>query len=399
MEFVSGMRDIYPKEARLRRKICQILCQLFERWGYEEVEPPIIESYQVLAKTAGEEIQKRMFQFVNREGKLVCLRPEFTTSVARMFAKELESRLPRRVYYAGKIFRYPVSPFRLESELTQIGIEKIGSKTIESDGEVIALALSSLEAAGIEQFQVDIGHVGIFRYLLRKLPLNDDQKNEVKEMVKSKDFVALQNFWQCHQLDTHPVATFLLRFPFLRGKEEVLMEGKRFASEPEWIQILDYLEELFARFRDFGFEECLFLNLGLIRDFDYYTGVIFEGFSPYLGYPILAGGRYDELFRLFGKDLPACGFALFLERVVEVMEKKEKQEEPFRPIYLVHPPGRRAKAFQIAERLRREGLVVIMEENEGETFLLKTPEETLHLSLLENENLETTIKELKRWKS
>jgi len=394
LELSLGMRDIYPKEARLRKKIRETLCNLFERWGYEEVEPPTIESYEVLSKTIGKEIRERMVQFVNREGKLVCLRPEFTTSVVRMFAKESTEDLPRRVYYAGKIFRYPSSPFRFESELTQIGVENIGANTRASDAEVIALAVSALQAAGMEEFQVDIGHVGIFRYLLSRLPLSEEEKNVVKELLKGKDFVALQGFWEAKKLHTHPVASFFLRFPFLRGKEDIFAAEREHFPDPEWWQILDYLREIFHILRDFGLEKQLFVNLGLIRDFDYYTGVIWEGFSPHLGYPILAGGRYDELFRLFGKNFPACGFALFVERVVEVMQKGGKEECPF-IVRLIYPPKWRSRAFQMAEKLRREGLGVVMEEKEGEAFFLTTPEKTLRFSLQESDNLELMVKELR----
>lgn len=396
MESILGMRDIYPREARARKKIRETLCRLFESWGYEEVEPPTIESYEVLARTTGEEIRERMYRFVNREGKLVCLRPEFTTSVARMFAKEGEENLPRRVYYAGKIFRYPTSPFRLESELTQIGVEHIGSSTIESDGEVIALAVSSLKALDIRDFQVDIGHVGVFRYLLARLPLNEEEKDVVKDLVKKRDFVALQGFWEEKSLKKHPVANFLLRFPFLRGQEEILAEGQAWFQDPEWAGIMEYLEQIFARLREFGFGEYLFLNLGLIRDFDYYTGVIWEGFSPYLGYPVLAGGRYNDLFRVFGKDLPACGFALFLERVVEVIQKERNGgEETSSCLRFTYPPGWGAKAFQVAEKLRQEGFSVIMEETKGDLVTLILPAKTIHVPIREMDNMEKIIKELR----
>ncbi|MEN3185516.1 MAG: ATP phosphoribosyltransferase regulatory subunit [Atribacterota bacterium] len=396
MESILGMRDIYPREARLRRKIQETLCQLFKSWGYEEVEPPTVESYEIFAQTTGEEIRERMYQFVNREGKLVCLRPEFTTSVARMFAKEEETNLPRRVYYAGKIFRYPASPFCFESELTQIGVEHIGSNTIESDGEVIALAVSSLKALGIHGFQVDIGHVGVFRYLLAKLPLTDEERSIAKDLIKKKDFVALQNFWQKKKLEEHPAATFLLRFPFLRGREEILLEGQEWSQDSEWTTIMEYLKQIFVRLREFGLAEHLFLNLGLIRDFDYYTGVIWEGFSPHLGYPLLAGGRYDELFQIFGKDFPSCGFALFLERVVEAMQKyKSWEEKVTSPIRLTYPPGWGKKAFEVAEKLRQEGFSIVMEETEDEAFTLTSPVKTIQFSIPEMESIEKIIKELR----
>ncbi|MCX7668345.1 MAG: ATP phosphoribosyltransferase regulatory subunit, partial [Atribacterota bacterium] len=277
-----------------------------------------------------------------------------------------------------------------------IGVEHIGSNTIESDGEVIALAMSSLKALGIHGFQMDIGHVGVFRYLLAELPINEEEKSVAKDLVKRKDFVALQNFWQSKNLEKHPAAIFLLRFPFLRGKEEILSEGKDWFQNSKWADIMEYLKQIFARLQEFGFAEHLFLNLGLIRDFDYYTGVIWEGFSPYLGYPLLAGGRYDELLRLFGKDLPACGFALFLERIVEVIQKeKNRIEEVPSHLRFAYPPKWRTKAFEVAEQLRREGFSVVMEEARDEVFTLISPAKTLHVLIQEIDNVEKIIKELR----
>jgi len=126
LELVFGMKDVYPWEAKVRRSIEARLRTLFERWGYAEVEPPTLEYYATFEKTMSEEMKERIFKFLNRDGKLVCLRPEFTTSVARMFAQGNALPLPLRVYYSGKVFRYPSSPFRTESEFTQIGLEHIG---------------------------------------------------------------------------------------------------------------------------------------------------------------------------------------------------------------------------------------------------------------------------------
>lgn len=395
MESVLGTRDIYPKEARMRKKIRETLCALFESWGYEEVEPPTIESYQILSKTIGEEIRRRMYQFVNREGKLVCLRPEFTTSVARMFVKERHENLPWRVYYAGKIFRYPTSPFRLESELTQIGVENIGSNTTQSDGEVIALAIASLREIKVQEFQMDIGHVGIFRYLLSQLPLEEEEKNRLKDLTKKRDFVALEEFWCRKKLEKHPAAKFFLNFPFLRGKKEIIPYARELFGDSGWIATLSYLEEIFQRLEDFGFGDRVFLNLGLIRDFDYYTGVIWEGFSSRLGYPILAGGRYDELLGLLGKNLPACGFALFLERVMEVFHKEDFPQQNFFSLRFFYPPKWRSQAFQIVENIRKKGFSVVMEEVGEEEFVLSTPQGTFRFSLSEAEKIELVVKELR----
>jgi ATP phosphoribosyltransferase regulatory subunit len=375
LELVFGMKDVYPWEAKVRRSIEARLRTLFERWGYAEVEPPTLEYYATFEKTMSEEMKERIFKFLNRDGKLVCLRPEFTTSVARMFAQGNALPLPLRVYYSGKVFRYPSSPFRTESEFTQVGLEHIGQSGSAQDAEIITLAILALRETGIRSFEVDIGHAGIFRGILEVLPLKNGEKEEARIALKKRDFVALQTLCSRKPLPS-PLSQFLLQLPFLRGKRDLLERLSCLSSESEeWQRAVWDLLKTWEILEDFGMTEHLSINLGLVRDFDYYTGVVFEGFSPGVGYPLLAGGRYDELFRVFGKDVPACGFALFLERVLEALQKETAWQEGDNatPSVLFYPPRLRRRVFELAEKLRSQGIPLVMEEHEEETILLITP--------------------------
>ena len=167
LDLVLGMKDTHPQEVLKKREIEFKLRHLFSSWGFEEVETPTLEYYATLQKVIGDELKERLFQFINREGKLVCLRPDFTTSIARKYSSDLiiENKTIR-VFYDGKIFRYPSSPLRTESELTQMGLENIGDNSPAVDAEVIALAIIALQEAGIRVFSVHIGHVVFIRGIL-----------------------------------------------------------------------------------------------------------------------------------------------------------------------------------------------------------------------------------------
>ncbi|MEN3184210.1 MAG: ATP phosphoribosyltransferase regulatory subunit, partial [Atribacterota bacterium] len=336
--------------------------------------------------------QERIYKFLNRDGRLVCLRPEFTTSVARMCARE-SGPLPIRVYYSGKVFRYPSSPFHTESEFTQIGLECIGRGGPAKDAEVIALAILALKATGIRNFEVDLSHAGIFRGILESLPIPSPQREDVKKAMKKRDFVALHNL--CKNSNLPPsLEAFLLRLPFLRGKRDLLENlASLFPESEKWQKAVQELLDTWIALEDFELSEYLSVNVGLVRDFEYYTGVIFEGFSPQVGYPLLAGGRYDELFLVFGKHFPACGFAIFLERILEVLEKEAPwQEEWHSPPVLLYPPFLRKEAFSVATYLRSKGFALVLEESEKEGCTLVTTWGSFALANLDAQVLERFLK-------
>ncbi len=344
-------------------------------------------------KTMNEEMKERTYKFLNRDGKLVCLRPEFTTSVARMCARSNGS-LPLRVYYSGKVFRYPSSPFRTESEFTQIGLECIGQAGPAKDAEVIALAILALRETGIQSFEIDLSHAGIFWGILESLSLPPFEKEKAKAAMKKRDFVTLQNL--CKKSDLPPPLTALLpRLPFLRGKKDLFDELRSILSESQkWQRAIQELFATWEILEDFGLSAYLSLNAGLVRDFDYYTGVIFEGSSPQVGYPLLAGGRYDELFQVFGKDYPACGFALFLERVLEALQKElPRWEEEHTPPVLFYPSPLRKKAFRFAEQMRGKGIPLILEEDQKDRIVLVTTLGSFSFEEFEEETLEHLLKE------
>ncbi|MEN3202375.1 MAG: ATP phosphoribosyltransferase regulatory subunit [Atribacterota bacterium] len=392
MELVFGMKDVYPWEAKIRRNIEMRLRELFERWGYAEVEPPTLEYYALFEKTMNEEMKERIYKFLNRDGKLVCLRPEFTTSVARMCSRE-SSPLPLRVYYSGKVFRYPSSPFRTESEFTQVGLECVGRGGPSKDAEVIALAILALKETEIQNFEVDLSHAGIFRGILESLPLSPSQKEEVKKAMKRRDFTTLQGLCKDSNFPS-PLRTLLPRFPFLRGKRDLLENlAPLFPENEKWQKAIQELLDTWAILEDFELSEYLSVNIGLVRDFDYYTGIIFEGFSPQVGYPLLAGGRYDELFQIFGKDLPACGFAIFLERILEALEKGFSwKKERYSPPVLFYPPLFRKRVFRFAKYIRDQGIPLVLEESEKEGFTLTTAYGSFAFEELEEEVFERLLK-------
>jgi len=191
---------------------------------------------------------------------------------------------------------------------------------VVADAEVIALAARCLEATGLRRYQVDVGHAEFFKGIMDAVKLPEEVKASVRDALAARDFVALEELLERTSLRSAE-HELLLRFPALRGGAEILdaagglVRNRR--SELALSELARVLELLAAH----GLGDVVSLDLGAIRDFDYYTGIIFEGYGPDLGRPVAQGGRYDGLLGRFGRPAPATGFVVQLDLVWEMLTR------------------------------------------------------------------------------
>src|SRR5579883_1839938 len=293
-----GTRDLLPDEASRSREVVDAVLGLLRRWGYREVVTPTLEYLDVLVRGEGTEAADRLFKLIDRGGELLALRPEMTTPVARLVATQLRHEpLPIRLAYAGQVFRGGEPGAGRLREFPQVGCELVGADSPEADAEIVALAVEALRAAGVGQFSLSVGHGGFLRSLL---------------------------------------------------------EGPRPGAEA-----LQALEELLEMVRAYGVDDRVTIDLSIIRDFDYYTGIVFEGHTSSLGVPLLGGGRYDRLLERFGVPYPATGFALRIERVLAAEAPGTARRAP--DVVVAFDGGGREAALRYASVLRSRGLVVEVE--------------------------------------
>jgi ATP phosphoribosyltransferase regulatory subunit len=291
------------------------------RWGYRHVITPLVESMEVLDLGLGSEQRRRLFKFTDTQGDVVALVGERTVPVARLVAGKLRgAALPLRLCYAGPVLSTDEGRFQHRRETYQVGAELIGASGPVADAEVIALAARCMEATGIRRYQIDVGHAEFFHGIMDAVSLPGDVKVEVRAALTARDFVALESL-----LEDTPLRSaeheLLLRFPALRGGPEILdaagglVRNRR--SEAALAELARVRELLVAH----GIGDVVVLDLGAIRDFDYYTGVIFEGYGPDFGRPVAQGGRYDTLLERFGRRAPATGFMIQLDLVSEMLTR------------------------------------------------------------------------------
>ncbi len=352
----EGVKDLLPKMAALKGWCEGVLNNVFSTWNYQEVVPPTVEYSSIFTAGMKSDFEEELYRFPDERGRTLVLRPDFTLPLARIVATHMAGEpLPLRLFYQGNIFRY-ISPKKgRQREFYQSGVELIGGNAPRADAEVIALAVASLAALGINEAKICLGSLNFLNRFLQHKGLKEEEKEAVKKIFSRKDFVALERYvneLSIGEKDRQEILTI----PALKGGKEVLLEAAKML--PGESPCLEELAELFNLLECMGVAEKVMIDLGLVRGLDYYTGIIFEGYTSSLGSPICGGGRYDQLLGFFGPDLPAVGFALNIDNILLLLSRKgcEAFSDP-RTLVAFSPEGT-AHAYGLASRLRKEGEVV-----------------------------------------
>jgi len=317
----EGVRDLLFADAAAWRTLELALRSTCSAWGYREIILPTFEYADTLATDVGAEIDAEMYRFFDRHGRTLALRPDMTIPTARVVGTRFyDQPLPLRISYVGSVYRYEPPRAGRQHEFTQAGVELIGAKSGAADAETVALAVAALRAAGLPQFRVTLGHVGFFRGLLAALALPDKVSRSLREILNRKaeaELAAVLAQWAGAPASARHA---LLALPRLTGGLEVLSEAERLCAHPLMESALDDLRQVAALLDAYGVAGEVSYDLAEVRDFDYYTGITYEGFAPGLGFSLISGGRYDDLVGHFGPPLPAVGWALTLDRVLLARE-------------------------------------------------------------------------------
>jgi ATP phosphoribosyltransferase regulatory subunit len=311
-----GTQLLFGKAAKKRRRIERAIFSVFEHWNYEEIIPPIFDYYDVFTKGMGAELEERLYRFVDREGHILALRPEFTSLVAKSVATRLADQpKPLRLCYCGEVLRYEAPRGGRQREFFQIGVENIGGERVKSDAEVILVAAESLKKIGIREFQINLGEIGYFAGIVERISFEDVTK--IKTLIDLKDTVALKSELARLALSERR-RHILLSLVSLTGNSDILQAARQLVSNEQSLQALDNLAALVAELKKHKIGEHLTIDLSEVRGLDYYTGTIFRIYVPGLGFEIGGGGRYDNLLKNFGCDLPSVGFSFSLERLMSL---------------------------------------------------------------------------------
>lgn len=356
----EGVRDIYNDECEKKHYILDRMRQVIQSYGYRFIETPTFEFFDIFGQEVGTTPSKDLYKFFDREGNTLVLRPDMTPSIARAASKYFPIKTePVRLCYEGNVFINNNSYQGRLKESTQLGVEFIGENSVDADGEIIALVVNNLKAAGLEQFQISIGHADLFRQLMKAADFDAEAEETLRDLILNKNFFGVDEFLERHQV------TDDLRSLFS-------MLGKMYASPKEWAGMneialrfpgvadaLSYLQELYELLEVYDVTKYVSFELGLISSYSYYTGILFSGYTFGSGEPIVKGGRYDGLLSYFGKEAPAIGFALMVDQLLLALERQKIAISAGQEAEIIlYTPQQRKIAATTAEELRNAGKIV-----------------------------------------
>jgi ATP phosphoribosyltransferase regulatory subunit len=299
-----GTRDVLPEEMRELRAIGGRMRAAFEDAGYGEVHTPALEYEEVLLRGDARAAGARYRSF-DEQGAVLALRSDMTIPIARVVATRYAyAKPPLRFSYLAHAWRATDRGVGEPREFLQAGLELIGIPGADGEAEVVAIAVEALSAAGLRRHRIGVGDGALYRSLLSSFGVSAEAHMPLLETLSRRDLVGLEA--QVGRLGLDPgQRDLLVKLPQLRGGAEILSQAPG----------LEGLQNLHARLEERGVADRVIYDLGMVRELGYYTGAVFEVYDPAVGFTLGGGGRYDELIGRFGRDLPACGIALDVQRV------------------------------------------------------------------------------------
>ena len=354
----EGVRDIYNGECAQKLHIQDCIHNVINKYGYSDIQTPSFEFFDIFNKERGSVASNYMFKLFDREGNTLVLRPDMTPSIARCAAKYFENDLdPIRLCYAGNTF---VNNSRYQGrlkEVTQVGCELINDNSITADVEMVATLVESILSTGLTEFQVEIGHVGFFKGLVEEAGLDEESAFELRQVIRDK------NIFRVGELIEEGNDSFYM-LPQLFGGVEILDKAKTITHNETALNAIKHLEEVFELLKVYGFDKYVTVDLGMLSELDYYTGIIFQGYTYDVGEPIAGGGRYDKLIGQFGNDKASIGFCITIDILHQALKRQGIEiETGSKAKLLVCSADMRENGIRLASYFRNKGVKAVLVTN------------------------------------
>lgn len=358
----EGVQDILIEDTFQKKNMEDGLRRLFRSRGFYEVETPMIEFYDAFSGESDIIPQETMFKFFDSQGRILVLRPDMTIPVARVAAtKYRDMGTPLKFSYIGNAYKYNEMGGGKQREYTEAGVEILGVNTPEADAEVIATAIRGVKSTGLESFQIDIGQVEFFKGLMEETGLGAEEAEQLRFLIDQKDFLALEELMKGTELPAS-LKDLILSIPGLFGSLDVIDRVEKLTTNSRSLAALSNLRQVLQILEDYGLSKYVSVDLGMVQSLNYYTGIIFKGFTYGIGFPIVSGGRYDSLVEKYGRNCPATGFSLGVNLAMMALDRQKiPTAKPVVDTLICYGAGGRKQAFRICEELRNQSLSVDMD--------------------------------------
>ncbi len=361
----EGVRDIYSEECQKKNKLQHDLRKVLKLYGYKDIQTPTFEFFNIFNQERGSVKSTEMYKFFDRNNNTLVLRPDMTPSIARSVAKYYEDeKMPIRLSYMGNTFLNLGGYQGKLNEKTQIGAELMNIDSADADAEIIVMVVDCLLAAGLKEFRVDIGQADFFKGLMEDTNLDSETEEAIKDFIENKNSFGLAQFLEKHVKNEETKAV-LSQFNELFGGEDVLEKAKTLTKNERALAAIERLEKVYRIVKDYGYENYVTFDLGMLSRYEYYTGVILKAYTYGTGDAIATGGRYDNLLRQFGMDAPAIGFGIVIDQLLMALSR-QKIEIPVEnnTTLVVFDRPAQAAAIQIATAFRKAGQIVELQKKD-----------------------------------
>ncbi len=353
----EGVRDIYGEELITKERAESAVKECMRHYGFLQIKTPAFEYFDIFNSERGTVSQRDMYKFIDRDGETLVLRPDMTPQIARCVAKYFrDETLPIRMFYHGNTFMNNDGYRGKLKEITQIGAELVNEPGAGADAEMIALMIDCIKSMGLKEFQIEVGNADFFRGLCDAAGFNADETNELRELIETKNLFGVEELLSGKNID-ESIKELFTGLPLQFGSIEFVREIKKKTENKRAVAALERIEEIYEKLCVYGLESYLSFDLGMLSQYDYYTGVVFKAYTHKTGEPIAAGGRYDKLLSQFGKPASAIGIAIYTDYVLTAMVRQNITPKINRRLTLVLFDEKfEDKAVNIANGFRKDGL-------------------------------------------
>ena len=354
----EGTRDLILDECIIKRALERDIDNIFEKWGYKEVITPTLEFYETFNHDSQTLREEDMYKFFDNRGRILVLRPDMTIPIARVVETKLkDTEMPIKLRYTSNVFRVHESLGGKRNEYTDCGVELIGLEDKKSDLEILVLALEALKKLGLKDFKLEIGNIGFFNGAFKNLEIDQKYKEVIAQFIEDKNLKNLEDYLL--DLDIkEEYKKFFNKLPWMFGDKRILEEAKKLAFNDDIKENLEYLEDLYSQLEALGYGENVTFDLGMVPRLNYYTGIIFRGYGEGVGNTLLRGGRYDNLIKASNEYVPAIGFSIDINSVIENVKQNGNVNENQKVCKIYYNSENRIKAIQKSEELRNQGVIV-----------------------------------------
>ena len=366
----DGVRDIYGVECTRKAAIQNRILEIFHLYGYQDIETPTFEFFDIFNESRGSVKAKEMFKFFDRDNHTLVLRPDETPAIARCVTKYFtEEDMPLRLCYLERTCINNTSYQGRLKEAAQTGVELIGDDSSDADAEILAMVIRALKAAGLTEFQVELGEVDFFRGLLEEAGMDEEMEEKLRELIENKNYFGVEELVMEQPIPQELKDAFL-KLPELFGSLEEIQAAREFTKNPRALRAIDRLEEVNRILEYYDLSEYVSYDLGMLSQYQYYTGIIFKAYTYGTGDYIVNGGRYDKLLVQFGKDAPAVGFGISVDDLMLALSR-QKIDTPVRVVntMILFEPESREQAIQLAKHFRDTSMPVQLQLKKADKTL------------------------------